>query len=71
MQQSSGMQEQRSSGQPLGQPSGQPSGHVQQAQPRRKVAPVPQPKAPREISLPQDVTARQLASLLGNSSIHH
>lgn len=73
--QSSGVQEQRSSGQPLGnrgslgQPSGQPSGHAQQAQPMRKVAPVPQPKAPREISLPQDVTARHLASLLGNSSI--
>ena len=77
-QKSSGVQEQRSNGQQLGnqglpgqqagsgQPSGQPSGQVQQAPPKRKMAPVPQPKAPREISLPQDVTARQLASLLGS-----
>ena len=78
-QQSSGIQEQRSSGQPLGsqglsgqqmgtgQPSGELPGQVQQAQPKRKMAPVPQPKAPLEISLPQDVTARQLALLLGES----
>ena len=76
--QSTGVQEQRSSGQQLGsqglpgqqagsrQPPGQASGQAQQAPPKRKMAPVPQPKAPREISLPQDVTARQLASLLGN-----
>ncbi len=80
-QQPGSVQEQRSSGQPLGnqvlsgqqmgtgQLSGELPGQAQQAQPKRKMAPVPQLKAPREISLPQDVTARQLASLLGRSSI--
>jgi len=37
----------------------------QQAPPKRKAAPAPKPKPPREVSLPHDVTARQLASLLG------
>ncbi len=80
-QQSGSVQEPRSSGQQPGnqellgqqtgsrQPSGQHPRQAPQAQPKRKVAPLPQPKAPREISLPQDVTARQLAALLGKSSI--
>ncbi|CAL5229022.1 g12268 [Coccomyxa viridis] len=76
-QESGSVQEPRSSGQQPGnqellgqqtgsrQPSGQHPRQAPQAQPKRKVAPLPQPKAPREISLPQDVTARQLAALLG------
>ncbi len=55
--------EQRTSGR-----NGQLPGQMQQPQqapPKRKAAPAPKPKPPREVSLPHDVTARQLASLLG------
>ena len=54
------------------QPGSQGQQARQQPQPRpqRKAPPVSKPAAPREVFLPQDVTAQQLADLLGDASSH-
>ena len=54
----------------------QPGSQGQQAQrqpqprPQKKAPPVAKPAAPKEVFLPQDVTAQQLADLLGDASSH-
>ena len=49
---------------------GQQSMQQPQRRPQKKALPVPKPTAPKEVFLPQDVTAQQLADLLGDGSSH-